>query len=87
MIRQGHTHCHYDKCMYFQQFGKSFVYLLVCIDDMIIASKGKSVINKLKSRLNIELKMKDLGAGKKILVMQIDKDCSPVSSAYLKEVS
>ena len=52
----------------------SFVYLLLYVDDMLIASKDKTLINKLKSQLSNEFKMEDLGATKKINVMEIHRD-------------
>jgi len=73
-IEQGYIRCHYDNCIYFQQFGGSFVYLLLYVDDMLIASKDKSLINKLKCQLSDEFEMKDLGATKKILGLEIHRD-------------
>jgi len=49
MIGQGYTRYQYDNCGYFQQFEGSFIYLLLYVDDMLIISKDKSSINKLKS--------------------------------------
>jgi len=54
--------------------GDSFVYLLLYVDDMLIACKDKSLISKLKSQLSREFEMKDLGAAKKILGMEIQRD-------------
>ena len=62
MIWQGYTRCHYENCVYFQQSGGSFIYMLLYVDDMLIASKDKSLIDKLKSQLSDEFEMKDLGA-------------------------
>jgi len=42
------------------------------VDDMIIASKSKSVIDKLKKDLSSEFEMKDLGEAKKVLGMEIE---------------
>jgi len=51
--------------VYFRQFSEgSFVYLLLYIDDMMIASKDKSLISKLKYQLIREFEMKDLGTKK-----------------------
>ena len=44
---------------------------MLYVDDMLIGSKDKSLINKLKSQLSDEYEMKDLGAAKKILGMEI----------------
>jgi len=41
---------------------------------MLIASKDKSLISKLKTQLSREFEMKDLGARKKILGMEIQRD-------------
>jgi len=73
MIGKGYTHCHYCSCVYFQEFGDSFIYLLLYVDDTLIASKDKSLISKLKSQLNNEFMMKDLGIAKKIFSMEIHK--------------
>ncbi|KAE8664469.1 hypothetical protein F3Y22_tig00112762pilonHSYRG00050 [Hibiscus syriacus] len=45
----------------------SFIYLLLYVDDMLIASKSQKEIDKLKAQLNQEFEMKDLGEAKKIL--------------------
>ena len=75
MIGQGYTRNRYDNCVYFRQFsGDSFVYLMLYVNDKLIASKDKSLINKLKSQLSREFEMKDLGATKKILGMEIQRD-------------
>jgi len=84
MIRQGYSQCCYDNCAYFQQFEVSFVSLLLYVDDMLIASKDKSLINNLKSQLNDEFEMKDLGTAKKMLGMEIHRDRKAVSYTYPK---
>ena len=55
-------------------FDGSFIYLLLYIDDMLIAYKNMSEINMLKTQLQEEFEMKDLGAMKKILGMEIHRD-------------
>lgn len=52
----------------------STIYLLLYVDDMLIAAKDKSEIAKLKARLSSEFEMKDLGAAKKILGMEIIRE-------------
>jgi len=74
MLGQGYTVCQYDSCVYFQQFGGSFVYLSLYVDDMLIVSEDKSLINKLKFQPSNEFEMKDLGATKIILDMEIHRD-------------
>jgi len=70
MITQGYTRSRHDNCVYFKQYSDgAFIYLLLYVDDMLIASKDKSLISKLKSQLSEDFEMKDLGAAKKILGM------------------
>ncbi|TYH50901.1 hypothetical protein ES332_D10G236100v1 [Gossypium tomentosum] len=52
----------------------SFIYLLLYVDDMLIASKSQKEIDKLKAQLNQEFEMKNLGEAKKILGMEISRD-------------
>jgi len=51
-----------------------YIYLLLYVDDMLIASKNRSSIDKLKVQLSLEFEMKNLGEAKKILDMKIDRD-------------
>jgi len=48
--------------------------ILLYVDDMLIASKSRSAINKLKKNLRSEFEMKDLGEAKKVLGMEIERD-------------
>ncbi|KAJ4713215.1 Retrovirus-related Pol polyprotein from transposon TNT 1-94 [Melia azedarach] len=45
-------------------------------DDMLIAAENKSDVQKLKDLLSVEFEMKDLGAARKILGMEIYRDIS-----------
>ena len=75
MIDKGYIRSRYDNCVYFKQYGDgSFIYLLLYVDDMLIASKDKNLISMLKSQLSKEFEMKDLGAAKRILGMEIHRD-------------
>jgi len=51
-----------------------FVILLLYVDDILIASNNKSEVEKLKSKLSREFEMKDLGAAKRILGIEIKRD-------------
>ena len=52
----------------------SFIFLLLYVDDMFIATKRIVEVNKLKVLLSREFDMKDLGVAKKILGMEICRD-------------
>jgi len=51
-----------------------YLLLLLYVDDMLIAAKDLTEIHNLKSQLKSEFEMKDLGAAKKILGMEIKRD-------------
>ena len=52
----------------------SHIYLLIYVDNMLIASQNLLAIQKLKSLLSSEFEMKDMWAAKKILGMEIKRD-------------
>jgi hypothetical protein len=75
MIEHGHSRSEYNNCMYHRKLSNgSLVYLLLYVDDMLIAAKNLVEINRLKTQLSGEFEMKDLGATKKILGMEIHRD-------------
>jgi len=44
-----YTRSHYDLCVYYNKLpGGEYIYLLLYVDDMFIASKSRSVVDKLK---------------------------------------
>ncbi|KAM2077718.1 hypothetical protein ACFX1R_025466 [Malus domestica] len=92
MIRQKYTRSHYDHCVYFRKLQDgTFIYLLLYVDDMLIACKSKVEIERLKTQLSNEFEMKDLGEARKILGMEIERDgakskISPCQKQYLKKV-
>jgi len=49
-------------------------FLLLYVDDMLIVDNHLCDVNELKSLLNTEFDMKDLGPAKKILGMKIHRD-------------
>ena len=74
MLSIGYLRSAYDACVYYQKLADgSFIYLLLYVDDMLVASRDIAEINKLKVQLSSEFEMKDLGAAKKILRMEIHR--------------
>ena len=63
-----------DHCIYFKSNGDDFMVIALYVDDMLFISKGKGLIAKLKSQLSIKFEMKDLGAARHILGMEIIRD-------------
>jgi hypothetical protein len=75
MLAHGYSRSNYDHCIYLKQFPNGyFVYLLLYVDDMLIASHDKSLIVELKAQLSHEFDMKDLRPAKKILGMEIQRN-------------
>jgi len=75
LIRYGFIRNIYDSCVYILKKGKVCVlYLLLYVDDILIASANKEEIRKLKESLNTEFEMKDLGSTRRILGIDIHRD-------------
>jgi len=68
-----YTCSHYDPCVYYNKIPEgNYIYLLLYVDDMLIISKSRSTIDKLKKDLSSEFEMKDLREAKKVLGMEIE---------------
>ena len=75
MMGQKYTRSKYDHCVYLCRLHNgSYIYLLLYVDDILIASRSQVEIDKMKAQLNKEFEMKDLGEAKKILDMEISRD-------------
>ncbi|KAK1649737.1 hypothetical protein QYE76_067542 [Lolium multiflorum] len=70
MLAHEFKRSQYDSCVYIKFVNGSPIYLLLYVDDMLIAAKSKKEITTLKAQLSSEFEMKDLGAAKKILALQ-----------------
>ena len=54
-----YTRNHYDPCVYYNKLlGKEYIYLLLYVDNMLIASKSIFAVDKLKKDLSFEFEMK-----------------------------
>ena len=75
MIREEYVRSQYDLCVYSKGVTiEARVFLLLYVDDMLIASKSRVEINTLKTLLKTEFDMKDLGAARRILGMDIFRE-------------
>jgi len=64
---QGH-----DPCIYYNKLHDGeFIYLLLYVNNMLIASKSKSTIDKLKKQLSPEFEIKNVGEAKKGLTQRL----------------
>ena len=72
MIQNCYKRCEYDCCVYVKSLNDgSSIFRLLYVDDMLITAKSISEVNKLKILLSREFDIKDLGAAKNILGMEI----------------
>ena len=74
MLSHGFKRSEYDSYVYIKIVDGSSIYLLLYVDDMLIAGKSIVEITTLKKLLSSEFDMKDLGAAKKVLGMEITTD-------------
>lgn len=62
----------HDSCVYYREVSNSnFLYLLLYVNDMLIACQDSLEICKLKEQLSSMFEMKDLGSAKRIVGMEI----------------
>ena len=61
----------YDHCLYIQEVGTSRIYILVHVDDLLIASKNQSMITEFEREFSKKFDVKDLGKVDRYLGMQI----------------
>ncbi|CAJ2648276.1 unnamed protein product [Trifolium pratense] len=77
LLKTGFVRSNYDSCVYMMKRNeKVILYLILYVDDILMASSDKHEIQKLKEKLNGEFEMKDLGNAKRILGMDILRDQS-----------
>ena len=90
MTTHGFSRSAFDSCVYHKKMsGNSMIYLLLYVDDMLIAANNITEINILKKPLSKEFDMKDLGVAKKILGMEISRENGVVhlsQKRYIRKV-
>lgn len=75
LVRTGFNRCRYDSCVYvLKRSKKCIMYLLLYVDDILLASASMEEIARFKVKLSSEFEMKDLGPAKRILGMDITRD-------------
>nr|GEX87323.1 hypothetical protein [Tanacetum cinerariifolium] len=77
MLSNGFKRSIYDGYVYYRSYAPSeYIYLLLCVDDMLNTCKSKVEIGSTKSLLKKKFDMKKLGEANKILGMEIVRDRS-----------
>ncbi|GMF32340.1 unnamed protein product [Phytophthora lilii] len=74
IMQIGFRGCGADQCVYVKEMKDNYVYVCLYVDDMIIAAKTNQEINEIKLALKNAFKMKELGAAKFILGIEINHD-------------
>lgn len=76
MLEIGFTRCYEDTCTYVKMAkdGGIAVYLLIYVDDMLVAANDIKEIEMVKWQLAKKFDLKDLGEASKILGMDIQRD-------------
>lgn len=86
---QGFRQCKADRCLYVLSNGGDNIYLLLYVDDFLIAGNNRMLIDSIKQRFTSEFKMRDLGELKYFLGIKITRMNNQMflsQSAYLKKV-
>lgn len=77
MHKVGWEKSNYDDCVYIKRVKeKVSAYLLLYVDDMLVATPNLTEMQKVKDQLQSEFDMKDLGNAKMILGMDIIRERS-----------
>jgi len=74
LISYGFTPSKADPCVYVYNKDGVFIVIVLYVDDLVIAGNNKAAINDFKTAISKRFKMKDLGALKWILGMEIKHD-------------
>ncbi|GAB1869619.1 Gag-pol polyprotein [Camponotus japonicus] len=78
-----------DRCLYIRMNGNSKIYLLLYVDDIIIAGDNEKDLRKLKAYLMNEFSMKDLGKLHNFLGIKLERTKAGMflsQSAYMKNL-
>jgi len=90
MPTHGFSRTAFDSCVYHKKMSSnSMIYLLLYVDDMLIATNNITEINILKKLFSKEFDMMDLGVAKKILGMEISREDGVVNLSqkrYIEKV-
>lgn len=75
IVESSFQRCSFDCCVYHKNLEEySKIYLLFYVNDILIVCKNMDQINELKQRLKNAFDIKDLGAAKKILRVDLIRD-------------
>eukprot|EP00253_Pinus_taeda_P034896 PITA_34896 len=61
LLDTGFSRCHFDNIVYTKKVGKSLIFLVLYVDDLILTSSDPNLINHVKYNLKKKFEMTDLG--------------------------
>jgi hypothetical protein len=62
-----------DHCIYSREEGGHFIYVALCVDDMLLIGNNMNAIKEVKKQLSSKFNVKDLGAMNFIMGMEIKR--------------
>ena len=65
-----------DECIYHKFYRSKYIFLVLYVDDILLASNDIGLLHETKSFLAKNFKMKDLSDAFFVLGIQIHRDCS-----------
>ncbi|KAM2045528.1 hypothetical protein FF1_009770 [Malus domestica] len=63
-----------DDCIYLKHKGSKFIFLVLYVDDILLASSDMQLLRKTKTVLSTNFEMKDLGEAHYVLGIEITRD-------------
>lgn len=74
LVQYGFVRSENDYCLYSKKNKKGYIYIVIYVDDIILSGLDKEEIDRCKSDLMNEFKMKDKGQIKNFLGLEIEYD-------------
>jgi hypothetical protein len=74
LLKLGFYRLNAETCLYVYKEGKQTCFVVVYVDDLLIAATSKEFSQKVKSLLSSTFKMRDLGPAKYLLGIEIIRD-------------
>lgn len=91
LIEIGFHQSNADACLFSKRESDGWVYLLIYVDDMVVAAKSTSSIDRMKTAIQRRVDIKDLGDIQHYLGMEVTKDRNGVyhlcQSTYINQVA
>ena len=73
-----------DQCIYLKVNGSKFLFLVLYVDDILLASSDLGLLHETKAFLIRNFEMKDMGEPHMSLALRFTKTFPEVSSDYLR---